>query len=84
MSFTNPLLVALSVTTGAGGFYWPISSRAVLNVDPCKQLTNDASSSASIALSITLLIVMHSTWMGPVSGGSSWGGFFGFVDGSLN
>ena len=70
-------MVALSVTTGVGGCWWPIYSREILGVAPHCQLTNIAPSSASIALDSTFFIVVYSTWMFPMSGGGLWGGVGG-------
>ena len=82
--FTNPSLVALSVTTGVSGCWWPIYYGAVLMAAPHQKLINNSPNYASIALARKFFIVLHSTWMGLLSGWGLWGGFSGFVYGSLN
>ena len=83
LQFTYPSLVALCMTNGVGGCWWPISSREILRAVPIWKLTNNSPSSDSIELSRKLFIVVHSTWMSTLSGGGLWGGSFGFVDGLL-
>ena len=83
LSFTNPAMVALPVTTGVGSCWWPISSRGIIRAAPRLHLTNYAPSYSSIALVRTFFFVVHSTWISPLSVGGVLGGFFLFDNGSL-
>ena len=66
---TNILSVTLSMTNELYVCFWPISVRGMHMSAPWFQLTNYSNYSASVSLAITLLIVMHSTCMVPLSGG---------------
>ena len=75
LSFKKLSLVALYVTTGVGGWWCPISYRAIIRAASRRQFTNNAPSSASIALSRTFFVVVHSTCIGPFRGGGGCGDF---------
>ena len=62
----------LSVSTGVVGCWWPISDKAVLMEVYFWQFSNKPTSSASVADAITLLMMPHSTFTGPFSGGIFW------------
>ena len=74
LSFTNPSLVELSVTTGVGGCGCPIYRRAIISADLSWQLTNNAPISASMSLASKIFIAVHSTWIGFLRGGGHMGG----------
>ena len=58
----------LSVTTGIVGFGWTISYRVVhMDVD-FWGFSNNPTNFASVADAIILLIILHSTYMGPFYG----------------
>ena len=61
--------VDLSVTTGVGGFWWTIYLRDFKSDPPHWQFENIPPSSDSIAMEMTLFIVVHLMWIGPFSGG---------------
>ena len=61
LSLSNLSSVALYVTSGVGGWVWPISMKA-MHVDvPLWQCTKRAPSSASIELVRTFIMVVYST-----------------------
>ena len=57
----------LSVATGVGGCWWPISSRAVLMDVAFWQFSNNPPNSDYVADAVTFLIVLHSTCTGSFS-----------------
>ena len=58
------------VATGFHGCWWPISDRAVLmDIFSCK-FSNNPPNYASVADTMTLLIIPHSTCTIPFSGGN--------------
>ena len=59
LSLINTSHVALSVTTGVGGYVWPISVSNILIAAPLLQFTKMAPSSASVALAETFHMVVH-------------------------
>ena len=69
---TMMFAAVLSVATGVGGCMWPISAKAVLVEVDFWQFSNNPPSYASVADSMTSLMILHSTCTGPFSGGISW------------
>ena len=71
--FSVPLtmlfLVILSVSVGVDGCEWPISGREVLMDVSFWKFADDPPKYASLAYYITFLIILHSTYNGPFSGG---------------
>ena len=59
----------LSVATGVGGCWWPISARYILLDVDFWQFSNNPPNSASLADAITFFIALYSTFIGPFSGG---------------
>ena len=68
----------LSVVTGVGGCWWPISYRVVLMDVAFWQFSNNPPNSDSVADTMTFIIVLHSTCTGPFYGGFSFIGVFCF------
>ena len=59
----------LSIVTGFGGCWWPISARDVLMDSTFWQFSNNPHNSVSTYDAITLLIMLNSTCNGPFLGG---------------
>ena len=59
----------LSVATGVGGCWWPISARTVFMDVALWQFSNNSSNSAFVADAITLLIMLHYKCTGIFLGG---------------
>ena len=82
MFFAVPLTMLLAavlyVATGVGGFWWPISARAVLMEVAFWKFSNKPTSSASVADAIIFLMMLHSTCTGTFSRGISWIGVLDF------
>ena len=70
-SFSLTILFAavLSVATSVCGCRWPIYARAVLIDVSFWKFADNPPKYASLAYSITFLIILHSTYNGPFSGG---------------
>ena len=68
----------LSVSTGVGGCWCPISDRAVHMEVAFWQFSNKPPNSASVADSITFLMILHSTCTGPFYRGISCIGVLDF------
>ena len=66
--FAVPLIMllaaVLSVATGVGGCWWPISARSVIMDLAFWKFPNNPPNSTSVADSITFLIMIHSTCTG--------------------
>ena len=58
-----------SVATGVSGCWWPIYTRDVLMAVALWQFSNNPPNSASVADTMTFLIILHSTHTGPFWGG---------------
>ena len=71
--FAVPLMmffsVVLSVSTGVGGCWWPIYARSVLMDVAFCQYSISPPNYASVANSITFLIMLHYKCTGPNTGG---------------
>ena len=61
LSLINLSSVALSVTTGVGGYVWPISVSNILIAAPLLQFTKMAPSSVSVALATMFIMVVNLT-----------------------
>ena len=68
----------LSVATGVGGCWWPISSRAILVDVAFWQFSKISPNYASLAYSMTFLVMLHYTCTGPFFGGIAWIGVLDF------
>ena len=68
----------LSAATGVGGYWWPISDRAVLIEVDLWQFSNNPPSSASVADDIKFFLMLHYTCTGPFYGSIYWIGVFNF------
>ena len=68
----------LSVATGVGGFWWPISAGAVLMEVAFCQFSNKPPNCSSVVDVITLLMILYSTCTGPFYGGISCIGVLDF------
>ena len=58
-------VAVLYVATGVVGYWWPISARAVLMDITFCQFSNNPPNSDSMDDAMTLLIILHSTCIGP-------------------
>ena len=71
--FSVPLTImftdVLSVATGVGVCWWPISDRDIIMAVAFWKFSNNPSNYASVDGAITFLIMLHSTCTGPFSGG---------------
>ena len=68
----------LSVATGVGVCWWTISGMAVFVDVAFWKISTKPPNYASVADSITFLIMLHSTFTGPFSGGISCIGVLDF------
>jgi len=71
VSLAMPLAMLLLVCSGVAGCGWPSSSNAMRNGQMACALRKRAPSSASATLAMTVFMIWHRTWMGPLSGGGS-------------
>ena len=80
--FDVPLMMlfaaAFCIAPGVGGCWWTISDRAVLVDVALWDFSNNPPNYASVADTMTFLIVMHSKCTGPFSRGISCIGVFYF------
>jgi len=71
VSLAMPLAVLLSVCSGMVGCGWLNSSNAMQNGQMACTLRKRAPNLALAALAMTIFMIWHRTWMGPLSGGGS-------------
>ena len=80
LSFKNPPIVALSITAGVDGWAWPSSMSAMRIAKHLRKFTKRAPSSSSIALAMTLRMVVNLTQTGTLGGGCFSGTLLGHAD----
>ena len=80
--FAVPLTIIfaalLSIATGVGGCWWPISARAILMDVSFWKFSNNIPNSDTVTEVVTFMIILHSTCTGPFSGGIACIGLFDF------
>ena len=80
LSFKNPTIVALSITAGVEGWEWPSSMSAMRIAKHLQKFTKRAPRSSSIALEMTLRMVVNLTRTGTLSGGCFSEALLGHAD----